>query len=118
MEKEYIIQRKKYGGDNCCCIEIRNLKHTGLLFYYYKDDNTTCYVSNLYVEYKKRNQGIASKIMEIVFQKAKQYGFQYVCLTVEKNSWMEKWYCGLGFEIFGIIEKDSPLIWMRKNCFE
>lgn len=118
MEKEYTILRKKYGGANCCCVEIRNSKHTGVLFYYYKDDNSTCYISNLYVNYKDRKQGIASKIMEIAFEKSRKYGFKYICLTVEENSWAEKWYRRLGFETFGIIAKDSPLIWKRKKLHE
>lgn len=65
--------------------------------YWYNDDKSTIYFSNLFVDEKYRNKGIADKILEFAFKYAKKHKYKNIILNVEIGSWMQKWYERKGF---------------------
>lgn len=84
--------------------------------YWYDDDETTLYFSNLFVDEKYRNKGIADKILGFVFEYAKKHKYKDIILNVKRGSWMQKWYERKGFEYLADDEGEyKGNVWLKKN---
>ena len=93
-------------------IEIRGIAKASL--YKYLDDDSTIYLSNLYVNPNLRNRGIGTRLQVIREELGRAINARFVCLLVEKNSWMHDWYVRRGYMDF--VNHDNPdFIWMIKS---
>ena len=66
--------------------------------YYYNDEPSILYFSNLYIDEKYRNRWIGQKILDYAFKYAKKHRYKDIILNAVKDSWVQKWYERNGFE--------------------
>lgn len=88
-----------------------------LCLYYYKDDISTCYLSNLMVNEYKRHRFIAKTLMSTVFEYCLAHEYTLISLRVKKTDWVHEWYKRLGFLDY-MDDKEDGLIWMVKSIGE
>ena len=81
--------------------------------YWYLDDNSTVYLSNLLVYPQFRNKGIGEKLQVIREQIGKDLNANTSCLWVKKGTWMHEWYKRRGYSILKY-HKQKGFIWMTK----
>ena len=77
---------------------------------YYGDNKKQAYLWNLQVKEEYRKCGIASQLIERVFQDAKIRGCKEISLeweAEESDGWVLDWYKRLGFKV-DFEEKDTP----------
>lgn len=80
-----------------------------------QQENTDLMIGDIFVEPKFRNQGVGTKIMQVLFDKCSEYGITHIygnlseCDDLEKN---KVFYTGLGFivEENKEREKGSPMV--------
>jgi GNAT superfamily N-acetyltransferase len=97
-------------------IETLTIKADGVAeasVYWYIDDNTTVYLSNLLVNPNYRNKGIGKKMQEIREQIGKDLNAKTSCLWVKKESWMYKWYQRRGYSDLKD-HNQKGFVWMTK----
>lgn len=58
----------------------------------------TLQITGLYVDGIQRRKGIATKLLNASKILAKELGFKYIFLRVERDSWVKIFYEGLGYE--------------------
>ncbi len=97
-------------------LEVRN-KFYRFSIYWYGDDYDKCYLSNVKVYKKYRNQGFGNKLLQEAFELAKRYEFNTIQLKLEDMSWQQKWYERNGFKFLNFSKFDSKVIyvWMTKD---
>lgn len=84
--------------------------------YYYNDDPSILYFSNLHVDEKYRNRGIGQKILDYVFEYTKKHEYKDIILNVVKDSWVQKWYERNGFEYIEDADGEyAGNVWMIKH---
>jgi len=84
--------------------------------YWYNDDPSTIFISNLSVNPENRNQGLATELQEMCEEMGRDFGYTISCLWVNKNTWVHDWYERRGYEDHIPHEDDiENLIWMRKS---
>lgn len=84
--------------------------------YYYDDDKSTIYFSNLFVDEKYRNKGVANKILDFAVKYGKKHNYKDIISNVAKGSWMQKWYERKGFEYYEDAEGEyAGNVWMIKK---
>jgi GNAT superfamily N-acetyltransferase len=83
--------------------------------YNYDDDESTEYLSNVYVEKDYRGHGIGNGILKMAEDEASLLGSKYLMLRALKDSWMHDWYKRHGYEDFQIDEDFPEFIWMKKE---
>ena len=83
--------------------------------YNYDDDDTTIYLSNVYVTQSERGKGLGNNILVIVEKEAKAKGFNNICLKVLDVSWVHKWYSEHGYKDMCRDEESEDYIWMTKQ---
>ena len=83
--------------------------------YVYNDDVKTMYLSNVFVFYFERKQGIGNKILLIAETEARKHNADTICLQVLKSSWMHDWYKRHGYFDFREDEEDNEYIWMKHH---
>lgn len=83
--------------------------------YSYDDDDTTIYLSNVYVSQSDRGKGLGNNILETVEKEAKSKGFKNICLKVLDASWVHKWYSEHGYRDICRDEESEDYIWMIKQ---
>ena len=113
MKVETTYKTKKWGE----VWHIKDSEENSFRFaiYRYFDDNTTIYLSNVFVNEKFRQQGLGNKILEMTDELARRFGASYIILKVLDNSFAKSWY-----ERHGYVEHSKPknqkgYIWMIKN---
>lgn len=75
--------------------------------YWYSDDISRCYISELFVEKEYRNNGIGSKLISFCIDKAKELNFEQIILKCDKNSFMDNYYKKIGFKYYCEDENDD-----------
>lgn len=82
--------------------------------YWYQDDITKVYISNVNVRRAYRRKGLGNKLFDIIVSYAKN--FDAVYLWVEEHSWVQDWYGRRGFKILpnNYYDKKNKYIWMEK----
>lgn len=81
--------------------------------FWYLDDSSTVYLSNLVVYPQFRNKGIGKQLQEIREQIGKDLNANTSCLWVKKESWMFKWYQRRGYSEIKTHERKG-FVWMTK----
>lgn len=83
--------------------------------YVYNDDVKTMYLSNVFVSYFDRKQGIGNKILLMAETETRKHNADTICLKVLKSSWMHDWYKRHGYSDFREDEEDNEYIWMKHH---
>lgn len=83
--------------------------------YVYNDDVKTMYLSNVFVSYFDRKQGIGNKILLMAETETRKHNANTICLKVLKSSWMHDWYKRHGYSDFREDEEDNEYIWMKHH---
>ena len=97
-------------------IELLTIKADGVAeasVYWYLDDSSTIYLSNLLVNPDYRNKGIGDKLQEIREQIGKDLNANTSCLWVKKESWMFQWYQRRGYSELKPHARKG-FVWMTK----
>ena len=97
-------------------IETLTIKADGVAeasVYWYLDDSSTIYLSNLLVNPDYRNKGIGEQLQEIREQIGKDLNANTSCLWVKKESWMFQWYQRRGYSEFKPHARKG-FVWMSK----
>jgi len=97
-------------------IETLTIKADGISeasVYWYLDDSSTIYLSNLVVYPQFRNKGIGEKLQLIREQIGKDLNANTSCLWVKKESWMFKWYQRRGYSYLKTHSRKG-FVWMTK----
>ena len=81
--------------------------------YWYLDDTSTVYLSNLFVNPQLRNKGIGEKLQLIREQIGKDLNAKTSCLWVKKESWMFGWYLRRGYSELKTHARKG-FVWMSK----
>ena len=84
--------------------------------YWYIDDSSTIYLSNLLVNPYYRNKGIGRQLQEIREQIGKDLNAKTSCLWVKKESWMFGWYLRRGYSELKTHARKG-FVWMTKPLF-
>jgi len=98
-------------------IETLKIKAYGIAeasIYWYIDDISTVYLSNLIVNSNYRNKGIGEQLQIIREQIGKYLNANNSCLWVKKESWMHQWYKRRGYLDFKDY-KQKEFVWMIKS---
>lgn len=83
--------------------------------YWFDDDTTTIYLSELSVNEGHRNKGIGLQLQLIREEIGREIGAKYAVLWVDKKSWMRKWYDRRGYKYFKKRDHDTTTMWLRKK---
>jgi GNAT superfamily N-acetyltransferase len=97
-------------------IETLTIKADGVAeasIYWYLDDYSTVYLSNLIVYPQLRNKGIGEKLQVIREQIGKDLNANTSCLWVKKESWMFEWYQRRGYSELKTHARKG-FVWMTK----
>ena len=97
-------------------IKALNIKADGVAeasLYWYIDDSSTVYLSNLVVHPQFRNKGIGEKLQVIREQIGKDLNANTSCLWVKNGTWMHEWYQRRGYSDLKDHEQKG-FIWMTK----
>lgn len=86
------------------------------IYWYNNDSESQLYISDLHVSFNNRCEGIGNSIMSLYENIGKLYGFRYLSLFVDPNSWAKGWYSRLGFTDTGD-KYDEHFIWMNKLLY-
>lgn len=80
--------------------------------YWYDDDKTTMYLSELSVSPLYRNEGVGTELQILREETCKLLGGKITRLMVKKDTWMYDWYKRRGYEEF---EDNVDFIWLQKE---
>ena len=80
--------------------------------YWYDDDKTTMYLSELSVSPVYRNEGVGTELQVLREETCKLLGGKRTRLMVKKDTWMYDWYKRRGYEEF---EDNVDFIWLQKE---
>lgn len=97
-------------------IEILTIKADGVAeasVYWYLDDSSTIYLSNLLVNNDYRNKGIGKQLQEIREQIGKDLNANTSCLWVKNGTWIHEWYQRRGYSDLKN-HKQTGFVWMTK----
>lgn len=78
--------------------------------YWYLDDPSVGYLADLKTTVSSRGQGLASKLIETIKDKARQMNMEFLYLRVLNGTWMKNWYERIGFSPILI---DGDYSWMK-----
>ena len=81
--------------------------------YWYLDDNSTVYLSNLVVYPQFRNKGVGKQLQEIREQIGRDLNANISCLWVKNGTWMHEWYKRRGYSNLKDHEQKG-FVWMSK----
>ena len=84
------------------------------IIYWYLDDSSTIYLSNLFVNPDFRNKGIGNKLLDMLEQIGKDLNANTSCLWVKIESWIHEWYKKRGYSDL-INHNQEGFIWMTKT---
>lgn len=82
--------------------------------YRYFDDDSTIYLSNVFVNEKFRQQGLGNKILEMADESAKRLGAFAIILKVLDNSFAKSWYERHGYTEHSRFKNQKGYVWMIK----
>ena len=98
-------------------IETLTIKADGVAeacVFWYLDDSSTVYLSNLLVNPDYRNNGIGKQLQEIREQIGRDLNANTSCLWVKKESWMFDWYQRRGYSELKTHARKG-FVWMSKS---
>jgi ribosomal protein S18 acetylase RimI-like enzyme len=106
-EKELLTQKclHKYLDDECTTILVAE-DNSGILVYivfHYDEWNNSIHIDQLYVRLDKQNQGIGSKLLSDVAERAKKQRVRIIFLETVKDGGAIKFYKKNGFKVAGRI---------------
>ena len=78
----------------------------------YNDEQDVAIISDLYVNFDKRRNGIATELLNYSIKCAKEQGCSKISLRSDNNDFVRKWYQKLGFE------EISSQIWFEKQLIK
>ena len=109
---EYILHFSdlEWGG----AVMVMQREGKAFVRFYSYDDQNCMYLASLSVHAEYRNNGQATRIMQLAERVAKENGFGSIVLKADEGSWMYEWYKRLGYVQFGDMEDDG-LTWMKKS---
>lgn len=85
---------------------------TRFAFYTYKDDPSTLYLSNVFVEEASRNHGFGTRILRAAEKVAETIGATTISLKVKQDSPANAWYRKNGY---GYVVFEDGYDWLEKN---
>ena len=85
---------------------------TRFAFYTYKDDPSTLYLYNVFVEEASRNHGFGTKILSAAEKVAETIGATTIRLKVKQDSPANNWYRKNGY---GYVSFEGEYDWLEKN---
>ena len=85
---------------------------TRFAFYTYKDDPSTLYLSNVFVEEASRNHGFGTRILKAAEKVAETIGATTISLKVKQDSPANAWYRKNGY---GYVAFEDGYDWLEKN---
>lgn len=85
---------------------------TRFAFYTYKDDPSTLYLSNVFVEEASRNHGFGTRILRAAEKVAETIGATTISLRVKMDSPANAWYRKNGY---GYVAFEDGYDWLEKN---
>lgn len=85
---------------------------TRFAFYTYKDEPSTLYLSNVFVEESSRNHGFGTRILKAAEKVAEAIGAITISLKVKQNSPANAWYRKSGY---GYVSFEDGYDWLEKN---
>ena len=97
-------------------IETLTIKADGVAeatVYWYLDDNSTVYLSNLVVNPQFRNKGIGEKLQVIREKIGTDLNANTSCLWVKNDTWMHEWYKRRGYSELKTHTRKG-FVWMSK----
>lgn len=85
--------------------------------YWYDDDSTKIYLSNVDIWKKWQGLGLGNMLLARAVEEARklsvQHGFNSLVLNCKKDSFVHAWYQRNGFEDFK--PKDEDYVWMKRD---
>lgn len=103
-------------ADNAKVIVIldEHREHVGFVAFYCNDDvSHSAFISMIVVKKSCRHNGIGKKLLEIVLNKAKENGMQYIRLSVnQQNVQAQKFYVT---QKFWVVRKDGENLVMKRR---
>jgi ribosomal protein S18 acetylase RimI-like enzyme len=87
--------------------------HGRICVYSYNDDNSTAYISSLYVDPDNREAGSGKRLLTKAEEFIKNNGFSHIMLLANKKSWVYDWYISLGYKQYSS-ESDNNK-WLIKD---
>lgn len=85
---------------------------TRFAFYTYKDEPSTLYLSNVFVEETSRNHGFGTRILKAAEKVAETIGATTIRLKVKQDSPANTWYRKNGY---GYVAFEDGYDWLEKN---
>lgn len=85
---------------------------TRFAFYTYKDDPSTLYLSNVFVEETSRNHGFGTRILRAAEKVAEAIGATTISLKVKQDSPANAWYRKNGYKYVAF---EDGYDWLKKN---
>lgn len=108
-EKESLTQKclHKYLDDDCTTILVveENGEILGYIVFKYDEWNNSVHLDQLYVRLDKQHQGIGSKLLSDVAERAKKQGARIIFLETGKADGPIKFYEKNGFKVAGYINE-------------
>ncbi len=106
-EKELLTQKclHKYLDDDCTTILVAedNEEILGYIVFHYDEWNNSIHIDQLYVRLDKQHQGIGSKLLNDVAERAKKQRVRIMFLETEKTCGATEFYKKNGFSVAGYI---------------
>lgn len=82
--------------------------------YVYDDDNSTLYLSNVFVSKEHRGKGLGNKILETADKIAEKFGCKQICLKAKIGSNAYSWYKRHGYNDLEKDNEDNDYMWLIK----
>ena len=83
--------------------------------YWFRDDNTTVYLSELNVSDIERECGVGLTLQVLREQIGIIMGANKSCLWVDKTKWMYEWYKRRGYIEYTDHKTEKNAVWMKKD---
>jgi ribosomal protein S18 acetylase RimI-like enzyme len=80
--------------------------------YWFNDDETTIYLTELVVVEEYRNRGIASRLLTTHLRVAETHKLKSQ-LCVKEDTWMKAWYKRKGYKYIAKHQTEEDYIWME-----
>lgn len=86
--------------------------------YYFHDDLTTWYISDLSVEVGQQGRGIGRMMLAMIEHYSCCINVTTIKLWVFKDTWQKAWYERNGYVETGVYDGEENAVWMEKKIVD